>query len=147
MTVCAVFVRPHLGDCDLIFSGLMGADLSDERIFCPLVFRLIRRAVSRDFETSFLRSLQLGLIVMVLTVVISLVTGLAFRKKFFGSNLLFYTTVASLIVPSILVSLGIGLIFNIMGWEVSWTTSGLGASHLDTPIWFFDHDRCFQQIR
>ena len=88
-----------------------------------------------DFETSFLRSLQLGLVVMALTVVISLVTGLAFRKKFFGSNLLFYTTVASLIVPSILVSLGIGLIFNIMGWEVSWTTSGLGA-HLTWTLPF-----------
>ena len=98
-------------------------------------FALFGEQLVGDFETSFLRSLQLGLIVMVLTVVISLITGLAFRKKFFGSNLLFYTTVASLIVPSILVSLGIGLIFNIMGWEVSWTTSGLGA-HLTWTLPF-----------
>lgn len=36
-------------------------------------------------------------------------------------------TVASLIVPSILVSLGIGVVFQVMGWQTNWFTSGLGA--------------------
>ena len=80
-----------------------------------------------DFKASFLRSFELGLIVMVLTVVISLLAGLAFRKRFRGATLLFYLAVASLIVPSILVSLGIGLLFRILGLPTDWTTSGVGA--------------------
>src|SRR5579863_2007251 len=59
-----------------------------------------------DISGAFKRSLELGLVVMVLTVVFSLMAGLAFRKRFFGANLLFYVTIASLIVPSIVTSLG-----------------------------------------
>ena len=61
-----------------------------------------------DIRGSFDRSLQLGLIVMLLTVVLSFLAGLAFRKRFTGSALLFYVVVASLIMPSVVVSLGIG---------------------------------------
>ena len=70
-------------------------------------FALFGEQLVGDFKAAFLRSLQLGLIVMVATIFVSVLTGLAFRKKFFGSTILFYTTVSSLIVPSILVSLGI----------------------------------------
>jgi putative spermidine/putrescine transport system permease protein len=80
-----------------------------------------------DFKGSFLRSLQLGLIAMVLTVVISFAAGLAFRKRFTGGTLVFYLAVASLIVPSILVSLGVGLLFRILDLETTWWSSGLGA--------------------
>jgi len=66
---------------------------------------------------------------------VGVLTGLAFRKKFLGSNLLFYTTVASLIVPSILVSLGIGLLYNMMEWETAWYSSGMGA-HLTWTLPF-----------
>src|SRR5215813_9019551 len=69
-----------------------------------------------DFGGSFQRSLALGLIVMVVTVVMSFMAGLAFRRRFNGSSVVFYLAVASLIVPSILISLGIGLMFNIVGW-------------------------------
>src|ERR1700741_1398198 len=62
-----------------------------------------------DIWAAFRRSLRLGLVVMVLTVVLSLLAGLAFRKRFHGANALFYIVVASLIVPSIVVSLGIAL--------------------------------------
>ena len=41
--------------------------------------------------------------------------------------MLFYLIIASLIIPSILVSLGVGLIFNIFDWGVRWPTSGFGA--------------------
>jgi putative spermidine/putrescine transport system permease protein len=34
---------------------------------------------------------------------------------------------ASLVIPSILVSLGVGLIFSQLGWDVHWATSGFGA--------------------
>ncbi len=80
-----------------------------------------------DIWGSFQRSLTLGLMVMAVTLVISVMAGLAFRHRFPGATGLFYLTVASLIIPSILVSLGVGLIFNILGLEVHWTTSGFGS--------------------
>jgi putative spermidine/putrescine transport system permease protein len=100
-----------------------------------------------DIWAAFRRSLRLGFVVMVLTVVLSLLAGLAYRKRFAGSNILFYVVIASLIVPSIVVSLGIGLEFRLLDDAVKavaetfgWTwitenyttamdiyTSGLGA--------------------
>ncbi|MEM7527094.1 MAG: ABC transporter permease [Pseudomonadota bacterium] len=80
-----------------------------------------------DIWGSFGRSFILGLAVMVTTVVFSVMGGLAFRKRFPGSTLLFYLLITALTIPSILVSLGVGLIFNRLGWEVHWMTSGFGA--------------------
>jgi putative spermidine/putrescine transport system permease protein len=80
-----------------------------------------------DIWGSFRRSLALGLMVMVVTVVLSVMGGLAFRRRFLGSGALFYLVIASLIIPSILVSLGVGLIFNIFDWNVHWATSGFGS--------------------
>ncbi len=67
-----------------------------------------------DVAAAFRRSVALGAVVMLLTVLLSLGAGLAFRKRFRGSGLLFYTAVASLIMPSIVVSLGIGLQFRLI---------------------------------
>ena len=67
-----------------------------------------------DIWAAFRRSLRLGLVVTVLTVVLSLLAGLAYRKRFRGANVLFYVVIASLIVPSIVVSLGIGLEFRLL---------------------------------
>ena len=67
-----------------------------------------------DIGAAFLRSLMLGGVVMLLTVVLSVLAGLAFRKKLTGGNTLFFITVASLIMPSIIVSLGIGLQFRLL---------------------------------
>ena len=69
----------------------------------------------------------LGLIVMVVTVVVSFMAGLAFRRRFRGDTFVFYLAIASLIVPSILISLGIGLLFNIFQIQPHWYSSGLGA--------------------
>jgi putative spermidine/putrescine transport system permease protein len=88
-----------------------------------------------DFGGSLQRSLTLALVVMVLTVVISVSAGLAFRRRFKGSTTLFYLTVTSLIVPSILVSLGIGLMFRVLGWQPNWWSSALGA-HLTWTLPF-----------
>ncbi|HYF89184.1 ABC transporter permease [Azospirillum sp.] len=88
-----------------------------------------------DFGGSFRRSIALGLMVMVLTVLCSVLAGFAFRRRFRGSAALFYLAVASLIVPSILVSLGIGLFFNILGLEPAWYSSALGA-HLTWTLPF-----------
>jgi putative spermidine/putrescine transport system permease protein len=80
-----------------------------------------------DIWGSFRRSFVLGLMVMVTTVVVSVMGGLAFRKRFAGSGLLFYLIITSLVIPSILISLGVGLIFSQSGMEVHWSTSGFGA--------------------
>lgn len=100
-----------------------------------------------DIGGAFWNSLRLGIIVMILTVVASVMAGLAFRRSFRGATLLFYTAIASLIVPSIVVSLGIALEFRIAdsgvkaigdSFQVEWIwdnfttlmglfTSGLGA--------------------
>lgn len=90
-------------------------------------FDLFEQQAVGDIWGSFRRSFALGLMVMSVTVVLSVMGGMAFRQKFRGSSLLFYLIIASLIVPSILVSLGVGLIFNILDLEVHWSTSGFGS--------------------
>lgn len=88
-----------------------------------------------DFGGSFRRSAMLGLMVMVVTVVVSLLAGLAFRRRFAGSTALFYLAVASLVVPSIIISLGIGVVFQQLGLQPAWYTSGFGA-HLTWTLPF-----------
>ena len=67
-----------------------------------------------DIGAAFKRSLILGSVVMLMTMLMSVLAGLAFRKKLRGGDALFYVTVASLIMPSIIVSLGIGLQFRLL---------------------------------
>ncbi|SIQ20377.1 putative spermidine/putrescine transport system permease protein [Rhizobium sp. RU33A] len=88
-----------------------------------------------DFGGSFRRSFALGFMVMVVTVVVSLLAGLAFRRKFAGATALFYLSVASLVVPSIIISLGIGVLFSQLGFQPAWYTSGFGA-HLTWTLPF-----------
>ncbi len=112
---------------------------------------LLSNRGSVDITGAFLRSFRLALVVMVLTVVISVMAGLAFRRVFPGSLALLYVAIASLIVPSIVVSLGIGLEFRLLDGAVKalggeWAqgnfvtllgtyTSGLGA-HLTWTLPF-----------
>ena len=99
-----------------------------------------------DIGAAFNRSLKLGLVVMILTVLISVSAGMAFRKAFRGSTILFYVAIASLIMPSIITSLGIALEFRLLddfiikhseGWTTAMGlfTSGLGA-HLTWTLPF-----------
>ena len=102
-----------------------------------------------DIWSAFGRSIRLGLVVMVLTVVLSLMAGMAFRKKFMLAGALFYATVSSLIVPSIVISLGVALEFRILddmiksfgdSHQVTWiiedfrTTMGLFSSGLGAQL-------------
>jgi putative spermidine/putrescine transport system permease protein len=83
-----------------------------------------------DIWSAFGRSVRLGLSVMVLTVVISLLAGYAFRRGFRGASLVFYTAVGSLIVPSIVVSLGIGVQFRLLDDAIKGGAAALGWSWL-----------------
>lgn len=78
-----------------------------------------------DIGAALKRSLGLGLAVMVLTVVLSVLAGLAFRKRLKGGNALFFVVVASLIMPSIIVSLGIGLEFRLLDTGLKWAFEAL----------------------
>ncbi|SDI85476.1 ABC transporter permease [Aliiruegeria lutimaris] len=88
---------------------------------------LFRQQAVGDIWGSFSRSLVLGLMVMVTSVVVSIMGGLAFRKRFAGSSVIFYLVITSLVIPSILISLGVGLIFSQSGLTVHWSTSGYGS--------------------
>lgn len=77
-----------------------------------------------DIGAAFVRSLVLGCVVMVLTVVMSVLAGLAFRKRLRGGDALFFVTIASLIMPSIIVSLGIGLQFRLLDTAIQWVNEG-----------------------
>lgn len=81
-----------------------------------------------DIGAAFTRSLMLGAVVMASTVVLSVLAGLAFRKKLGGGNALFYVTVASLIMPSIIVSLGIGLQFRLLDGGIKHLLEAVGAT-------------------
>lgn len=83
-----------------------------------------------DIGAAFLRSLGLGAMVMLLTVVLSVLAGLAFRKRLRGGQALFFVTVASLIMPSIVVSLGIGLQFRLLDDGLKALLGWLGADAL-----------------
>src|SRR3981081_109613 len=54
-----------------------------------------------DIGAAFKRSLELGLVVMVLTVVLSVSAGMAFRKSFRGGTFLFHVCIPNLIMPVI----------------------------------------------
>jgi putative spermidine/putrescine transport system permease protein len=92
--------------------------------------RLFEQQAVGDFGASITRSLMLAAMVTVATVVVSLSAGMAFRRRFPGSAGLFYVTIASLILPSILVGLGIGLTFN---RARSTRTGGARASARSSP--------------
>jgi putative spermidine/putrescine transport system permease protein len=80
-----------------------------------------------DIPVSFGRSLVLAALVSLLTVVIAVAAGFGFRRRFPGSGALFYIAVASLVMPSLLVGFGIGLGFQMLGWQPDLFTSALGA--------------------
>lgn len=81
-----------------------------------------------DIGAALRRSLALGAVVMLLTVLLALTAGLAFRKRLVGADALFYVTVASLIMPSIIVSLGIGLQFRLLDGGIKWLLEAVGAT-------------------
>ena len=89
--------------------------------------KLIEPSVVGDMQGALLRSLILALIVMVITALFSTMLAMAFRKRFFGSNVLFYTVMSGLMVPGILLSLGLATLMREVGIPAAWWSSALGV--------------------
>jgi putative spermidine/putrescine transport system permease protein len=88
---------------------------------------LIEQNRTGDIAGAFMRSIGLAIVVAALTIVVSVLAGLGFRRRFPGSAVVFYLTIASLIMPGIFVALGIALGFRLLGLQTDWIGSGLAA--------------------
>ena len=80
-----------------------------------------------DVKGSFDRSVKLAIIVTVITVVVSFLAGLAFRRRFHGDGVVFYLMIGSLVAPGLVLSIGIGLLLSFVGIPATWYTSAVGA--------------------
>ena len=96
---------------------------------------LFGQARTGDVIGAFMRSMPLAMIVLVLTVLISVTAGFAFRRRFPGSGLIFNTAIASLIVPGLVLSIGILVTIRFIEIRASWYGSALGA-HLSWTLPF-----------
>ncbi|MBS0519996.1 MAG: ABC transporter permease [Proteobacteria bacterium] len=88
---------------------------------------LISQTRVGDIAGAFHRSIGLAVLVALITVSVSVLAGLGFRRRFRGSAFAFYFAIASLIMPGLFVGLGIALTFRLLGLETNWYLSGLGA--------------------
>lgn len=88
-----------------------------------------------DVPGAFWRSFPLAVLVMLLTILISVTAGFGFRRRFRGSAILFYTSIASLIIPGLVLSIGILVTARFLGISANWLTTGLGA-HLTWTLPF-----------
>lgn len=88
-----------------------------------------------DLSGALFRSLALSVGAMILTAVICFFAGLAFRRRFLGSGAIFYLAIISLVIPGLLLSFGIGQMFQLIGITPAWYVSGLGA-HLSWTLPF-----------
>lgn len=89
--------------------------------------RLLEPSTVGDLQGALGRSLILALVVMVITAIFSTMLAMAFRKRFVGSGVLFYTVMAGLMVPGVLLSLGLATLLRQIGLPPAWWYSGLGV--------------------
>ena len=89
--------------------------------------KLLEPSSIGDLQGAMLRSIILALIVMLITALFSTLFAMAFRKRFFGSGVLFYTIMTGIMVPGILLSLGLATLLREMGIPPAWWFSGLGV--------------------
>ena len=59
---------------------------------------------------ALLRSLSLAFTTMVVSTLLGVLTAQAFRKRFYGSGLIFYLVILGMIVPGVLIGLGMALV-------------------------------------
>ena len=88
---------------------------------------IFRKGQMANIPPAFQRSVTLATVVSLLTVSMAVAGAMAFRRRFPGSGIVFYVVIASLVMPSLLVGFGIGLMFQFLGLQPSLFTSALGA--------------------
>lgn len=88
---------------------------------------LIMQTRAGDVSGAFTRSMYLAVSVTLITVLVSFTAGMAFRKRFRGDTIVFYLMIGSLVAPGLVLGIGIGLGFNMLGIQTNWYTSALGA--------------------
>ncbi len=89
--------------------------------------KLIEPSVVGDLQGAMLRSVILALMVMVVTALFSTMLAMAFRKRFYGSGVLFYTVMAGIMVPGILLSLGLATLLRQIGIPAAWWSTAFGV--------------------
>ena len=89
--------------------------------------KLIQPSSVGDLKGALVRSVILALIVMVVTALFSTMLGMAFRRPFRGSGALFFTIMAGLMVPGVLLSLGLATLLKQVGIPPNWWSTGLGV--------------------
>jgi putative spermidine/putrescine transport system permease protein len=77
-----------------------------------------------DVKGSFDRSVKLAVIVTIITVVVSFLSGLAFRRRFRGDGIVFYLMIGSLVAPGLVLSIGVGLLMSFIGIEAAIRCAG-----------------------
>jgi putative spermidine/putrescine transport system permease protein len=80
-----------------------------------------------DVKGAFDRSIKLAILVTIITVVVSFMAAMAFRRRFPGDNIVFALMIGSLVAPGLVLGIGVGLLFNAIGVETTWYGSALGA--------------------
>jgi putative spermidine/putrescine transport system permease protein len=80
-----------------------------------------------DMHNAFVRSMKLAGIVAVLTMLFGLGAGMSYRHRYLGSNFIFYSAIASMVMPGVFVGFGIALTLNLLGIQTQWWYSGVGA--------------------
>ncbi|NKW71521.1 ABC transporter permease [Rhodobacteraceae bacterium R_SAG10] len=89
--------------------------------------KLIEPSTVGDLQGALGRSLILALTVSVITALFATMLAMAFRKNFMGSNVLFYTIMAGLMMPGVLLSLGLATLMQRIGIPTAWYSSALGV--------------------
>jgi putative spermidine/putrescine transport system permease protein len=69
---------------------------------------------------ALIRSLTLAFATMVVSTVMGVLTAQAFRRRFRGSGLVFYSVILGMIVPGVLLGLGMALLANQFGIDRNW---------------------------
>jgi putative spermidine/putrescine transport system permease protein len=80
-----------------------------------------------DVKGSFERSIKLAVAVTIITVIVSFLAGMAFRRRFPGDAVVFYLMIGSLVAPGLVLGIGTGLLLNLLNIEARWYTSAIGA--------------------
>jgi putative spermidine/putrescine transport system permease protein len=80
-----------------------------------------------DYLGALQRSLLLAVLTMIISTVLALMAAQAFRRGFRGSGAVFYLWLLGIIVPGIIVSLGLALLFRRLNIPLHWLTTGLAV--------------------